>query len=241
MAISFVGSASNAVISGGDVTVTLPGGMAANDLILVGYGIADNDSVDEDMAIVSPSGYTEVADLFANDLVDTNLGVFYKYHNGTDTDVVADGLGGADAAVSAVLMVFRGVALSGAGGPFDTAATTATGIDTGVPNPPSINTTGASGIWTVIVGASGSGHITDTPSLTAPANYTTNAVQIAIKDTSDIAVGMGYRTNPSDPEDPGSFTLGGVPDDLGYSWCAVTMALKESVGGGPIIVVTAVS
>lgn len=220
MAISFVGSAENSAINGGNVILTLPA-MNQNDLVIVAYAIGDNDSIDFNMAMVT-AGYTEIADLFADDVQDTNLGVFYKFMGATpDTTAEVDGQGGADAAVAAVALVFRGV---DTGTPFDVASTTATAINTMHPNPPSIDWATA-GTWTVIAGASG--HILGgAGTYTFPTGYTTNAIDRGSDDTSDCTVGMGYRTNPADPEDPGVMTHSGA-DSVDASWCAVTMALRE--------------
>jgi hypothetical protein len=221
MAISYVASTSAAAANGSDATLTLSGlGLQQNDLVIVAYGIGDNDNVDFNMAMVS-AGWTEIADLFANDTQDANLGVYWKIMPATpDTSAVVDGQGGTDAAVSAVMMAFRGVDPTN---PFDVASTTATGIDSGNADPPSIDHNNPSGVWTVIAAATGhTGGATAT--YTFPTGYTTNAVQRSADDTSDVTVGLGYRTNPSDPEDPAAFTHSQVSTN--NAWCAVTMALR---------------
>jgi hypothetical protein len=223
VAISFIGSVEGGATEGGDVTLDLTtiSGLAQNDLVIVAYGIGDADNVDENMAMVT-AGYTEVADLFSDDVNDTNLGVFYKFMGASpDTSAVVDGLGGIDAAVVAIAMVFRGV---NTGTPMDVAATTSTVIDTMHPNPPSIDWSTA-GTWIVIAGASA--HQATGTSYTFPTGYTTNAADLLSVDTTKITVGMGYRTNPADPEDPGVMTLAGS-DNTAYSAAAVTMALKEA-------------
>jgi hypothetical protein len=133
--------------------------------------------------------------------------------------------------VAAVCMAFRGVKLVADGGPFDVAATTATGIDTFTPNPPSISGFDEATSWVVAVGAAG--HVVGAGStLTAPTGYTTNAIDSFQEDTSNTTVAMGYKSSPSDPEDPGTFTHNGT-DNAGYSWAAVTMALRVSASGAP--------
>jgi hypothetical protein len=222
VAISFVGSAEGSAISGGDVTLTLPA-MQQGDLVIVAYSIGDNDNLDFNMAMLT-ADYTEVADLFSNAVLDANLGVFWKVMGATpDTTAQVDGQGGADASVAAVAMVFRGVDTTT---PMDVAATTDSGIDTMHANPPSINHNNPSGVWTVIAGASAhTGGSAQT--YTFPTGYTTNAVDDSEDDTTDTSVGLGYRTNPSDPEDPGVMTLSGT-DGAGLAWCAVTMALRPA-------------
>lgn len=220
MAISFVGSAENSAINGADVTLTLPA-MLQDDLVIVAYGVGDNDNVDFNMAMVT-AGYTEVADLFSDDTQDANLGVYWKVMGATpDTSAVVDGLGGADAAVAATCMVFRGVDTAT---PFDVVTTTATGINTMHPNPPAIDHLNPAGLWTVIAGASGH-TLGGAGTYTFPTGYTTNALDIGSDDTSDITVGLGYRTNPADPEDPGVMTHSGA-DSANFAWAACTMALR---------------
>lgn len=227
MPISFVGSAENSAINGADVTLTLPGGVLTDDLVIVAYGIGDNDAVDQNVAMVT-AGYTEEADLFVSSggaQQDINMGVYRKFMGATpDTTAVVDGLGGTDAAVAAVCMVFRGVDLLT---PFDVAIVTATGIDTFSPNPPSINHNNPVGLWTVIAGASAHA-VGGAGTFTFPTGYTTDALDRGSDDTSDVTVGMGYRTNPADPEDPGIMTHSGT-DSANYCWAAVTIALRPAI------------
>jgi hypothetical protein len=199
--------------------------MQANDLIIVAFAVGDDDFTQPTLAITT-ADYTEVtSSTLSSDGGtggDGNLAVFYKYHNGSDTTVVTTAAGtGTDSSTAVSVMVFRGVALTGDGGPFDVAATTDTGTSGGDPNPPSINTTGTAGIWTVIAGAVGNAAAL---TLTGPANYTTNFRNDVGNDSFDTSVGLGYRTGPSDPEDPAVMTDSGA----GVAWCAVTMALKEA-------------
>ena len=229
MAISFVGSAENSAIDGSDVTLTLPA-MQQDDLVIVAYAVGDNDNINHNLSMVT-AGYSELADLFADDTRDCNLGVFYKFMGATpDTTAVVDGIGGTDAAVSAVCIVFRGVDLTT---PFDVTSTTATGINTMHPNPPSINHLNPTGLWTAIAGASATNLAAGT--YTFPTNYTTNAVDIssAVDSSNNNAasVGMGYRTSPADPEDPGVITRSGT-DNVAFAWCACTMALRPAAAGG---------
>lgn len=226
MAISFVGSAEASAIDGANVTITLPAGMAAGDLVIVAYAIGDNDGVDHNMAMVT-GGYTEVADLFANDAQDTHLGVFWKIMAAIpDTTATVDGLGGTDAAVAAVCMVFRGVDNTT---PMDVTPTTATGLNTMHPNPPLIDYVTTS-VWTVICVASG--HTRGgTGTYTFPTGYTTNPIDCGSDDTNDVTVGMGYRTNPADPEDPGGLVHSGT-DSTNFCWCAATLALRPASATG---------
>lgn len=223
MAISFVGSAEGSAANGADVTLALPGGTTTDDLVVVAYTIGDNDGVNFDMAMVT-TGYTEVADLFANDTQDISLGVYWKVMGGTpDTTAAVDGLGGTDAAVAAVCMVFRGVDTTT---PMDVTPTTATGINTMHPDPPSVDHSNPAGVWTVIAGASGH-TLLGAGTYTFPTGYITDAIDRGQDDTSDCTVGMGYRTSPADPENPGAMTHSGT-DSVAFAWCAATLALRPA-------------
>jgi hypothetical protein len=224
MAISYVGETSGAAINGANVTLDLSTlGLQQGDLVVVAYGIGDNDSLDFNMATVS-AGWNEVADLHADDTQDVDLGVYWKLMGSTpDASVEVDGQGGTDAGVAAVAIAFRGIDQAT---PMDVTPTTATGIDTMHPDPPSINHNNPAGVWIVIAGAAG--HALNAGSFTFPTGYTTNALSQLGNDTSDVTVGVGYRSSGvSDPEDPGAMTHSGT-DSTGYCWAAATLALRPA-------------
>ena len=129
-AVSFVGSAENSSVGNTDTTVDLTTitGLAQDDLVIVTGGIGDDDNVNHDV-IVNTTGYTEVADLFADDTDDANVAVWYKFMGATpDTSVVVEGsTGGTDSSIAVVVMVFRGVNTTT---PMDVTPTTVTGINT---------------------------------------------------------------------------------------------------------------
>ena len=211
--------------------------METGDLMIVAYGIGDNDDVDQDLAMVGGS-WTEVADLFGNDTDEINLGVFYEFWDGADTTATCDALAaGTDAAVVGIMMVFRGVATVANGGPFTVAATTAAPADPGTfnPNPPA--STNAAEDWIVIAGGSGDAAANtglQANPYTMPTGYTTNPEGAAFGDTIDVTVGMAYRASGSSlNENPGVMTRSGT-DNTAYSWAAVTMALKVAVASGAI-------
>jgi hypothetical protein len=228
VAISFVGSAVGSVSPNGTFSITLPVGSQAGDLAIVAFAVGDTSGANNDLAV---NGFTEVSDLSTTaDTNDTEMFVGYRYLIAGDTQVPISGnftaLGGTNASNAAVVMVFRGVASAADGGPFSTAATTATGQDTSNADPPSIAT--AAGDAVVIAGASGCSGGTG-PSFTAPANYTTNAVSRGHDDTIDVVVGMAYRlSGAANPENPGAFTAANIGTAANNSWCATTMALKEA-------------
>lgn len=237
MAITYVGGNSlgqAGVTATTDITISLTaltGGSdsaaAAGDLVIVALGVGDTDAVDGAMTETSGT-YTEVADLYSGSATasEANLGVFYKFLTGADASVSVRSNLGNDAGISVAVMVFRGVKTVASGGPFDVTSTTATGTGTGAIDPPSIDTTGTAGIWTVIAGTRAIG--TGTNTLTGPTGYTTDFVSAPFgDDTVDAITGMGYNSAPSDPENPGTIVWAGT-EAAGDGWCAVTMALAPA-------------
>lgn len=227
MAISFVGSAEATAANGANATIDLTTitGLAENDLVIVAY--ATSSAADEDMAMVT-SGYTEIADLYANSTHDANLGVFYKFMGATpDTSAEVTGNGLNQSPTAAICMAFRGVDTTT---PFDVTSTTATTTDTGHPDPPSIDHNNPSGVWTAIAAATAhSGGASET--YTFPTGYTTDADDVWADDTRDVTLGIAYNSSPSDPEDPGALTHS-LTDSTAYSTASVTMALRPAAEGG---------
>jgi hypothetical protein len=224
--ISYVGQAVASSSPTADAIITLPGGMAANDFIVIAASVAD--TANNALAAPTEGGYTNAvgSTLYADDVNDVNLDVFYKYHNGTDTTATFTDVGGSNASNTAVCMVFRNVAGTADGGPFSTTPTTATGISSSNADPPQIAT--AAGDAVVIIGATGhTGGATAT--YTNPTNYTTNPAVRAHNDTIDGLVGMGYRLSGySNPENPGAFTAATIGTAADNAWAAITLALKRA-------------
>jgi hypothetical protein len=231
MAISVVGSAGASGINAASVTVTLPGSMAVDDLIIAAYGVGDDDFTQPTLAITT-AGYTEIAtsgtlSADGGTAGDGNLAVFYKFHNGTDTNVVTTAAGtGTDSSTACRVMVFRGVATVAQGGPTETTAT-ASGTSGGDPNPPSVSGFDEATAAIVIVGAVGSS--TAVALSTPPTNYTGLSVQTG-DDSFDVGIGIAYRlSGAADPEDPGIM----VDSGAGAAWCAATLVLKAAPAATP--------
>jgi hypothetical protein len=215
MAITFQQTASNGAANAGPVTVTFTSTPAVNDLILAYYA----DGAVSDKAMPAISGYTLANELYANGTNDVNSALYWKYSAGSETTIVGPDMSGTVDGVSMAVMIFRGVALAGDGGPFTTAATTATGTTDGNANNASIAT--AAGDVVVLCAAAAAATI---GTFTAPANYTTNAqLGTAGTDTSSAKAAMAYRdTGLSNPEDAAAWAMSGTS----HSYTAVTLALK---------------
>ena len=235
MAISYVDQVVNSSSPTADATLTYPGTLAIDDLLILAVGVGDNDNVNIDMAVTTRiqvgTGWTLIpeSDIHVNGATsDTDLGVYYKYYAGADSSVVVNGAssGGSDSSHACVLKAFRGVKLEADGGPFDVTPVAASSTTGTAADPGSIDTTGTAGIWVVIAGAIA--HTAGSAvTMTMPTNYTSNPAFRSHNDTTDVTVGMGHRSDPGDPENPGTMTLSSTTGATG--WAALTMALSQSV------------
>lgn len=224
MAISLRGSASNASASANsNLTVTLPGGTAQNDVVYAAYGVNDQSNTDRNCATVT-AGYTELADLFSNDTNDSNLGVYRKVQGSTpDSTVVFSGVGLATWGIWGAVEVLTGVDTTT---PEDATTTTATGINGAVPDPPSITTVTA-GAWVIAIGACT--HQSPTSGCTAPTNYTNLEDDWSNSGWGRIMMATRNIT-AAGAEDPGVFTLGGgVASGANDSWCAASVAVRPGI------------
>lgn len=221
--ISYVGGQANGragSTSTTAVTFAFTGGSAsvpaAGDLVVI--ALSTGSTVDRDLAI---SGYTEITgtDIYADDTIDTNLAVFYKFMGGTpDTTVTIPSTGSIADAQRWDIRCFRNVDAST---PIDVSAVTATGINSRLANPGSITPTTTGAVVYVVGAAAGGtgGTFTNSNSLTAW--LAGNSV-----DTQDAMMGAGYYTGwTSGAYDPAAFTGGGT-DTTSDSWAAVCVALR---------------
>ncbi len=214
MGISLVGTASSSAVNGGDVTVTLPVGTTQGDVVYAAYVQI---GADLDMSMVT-SGYTELADLFSDDDLDTNLGVFRKVMGlPADTEAVFNGDGTAGSHVAGAVIVLRGVDAT----PEDAVTTTATGTNSPNANSPSI-TTVTNGAWVITIGGSEGFSLTAPGS--PPTNYS-NAVTLAAGSKSLIMMAT-REIAVAGAEDPGNWNPTG--DTASDSWAAVTIAVRPS-------------
>lgn len=222
MAISLVGSASAKVEGTGNVTVTFPGGVLQDDLVIVNQTNAR--TTDQAMSLVS-TGYTNRADLYSNDNNDVNMGVWTKFMGAIpDTNVVVTGSGSGTNFSAAQVQIWRGVDTTT---PMDATPTTATGTNTDVPDPPSITTVTANA---QVIALGGTTVGTTAPTITAPSGYTNLTSQTADVSGSGFWTGvmMASKTVASPgAENPGTF--GGMSGLTTEAWAAVTLALRPAV------------
>ena len=228
MAITFVGSSSATQSSAAaNYDITLPATLQ-NDLVIVAYGLSN--PADADL-LVNTAGYTELADLYSNDIQDTNLAVAYKFMDAVpDTVCNVSGTSSVNRAAVGIAYVFRGVSLSS---PIDVAIQTATGIDNYVPDPPSI-TPITSGAFLVAIGA-GSG-ITADATGSAPAGYTNLIANSIAGGVDALFIAVASKLWAGGADNPSTFTGYdmNIATPTASSWAAATLALRPSsvaVGG----------
>lgn len=203
--------------SGGTITAQIPNGTEAGDFILVVHSARSTSDLNMSLSDLS---YTTVADLYANDTYDANLGVHWKISNGTETTLDLPGGTGFIAAACAV-QVWRGVDTTS---PLDVTPSTATGIDTWKAVNPGITTVTPGSL--VVVTAS---MITlqFSNALFPPAGYDNELVASPVSGFSVARAAVASKYSPS----AGALLAGAwsSPNDgAQYSWCACTLALRPA-------------
>lgn len=244
--IQYVGGNTQTVPNSTTATVSLTsltGGIAssaaAGDLVIVYYGVGYASGAI--VGTVSTAGYTQVALLTATDTASAQLSVAYKRMGSTPDTTVglnAPNNSGANATGAVVVHVWRGV---DSVLPFSTAATTDTGTNSVLCNPPSITpvTDGA-----VIVSGGAGGHNVNTGiAYTYSSSDLSNFVTVGSAfggSTRQATVGVGSKAWTSGAFDPAAFTFSGT-DSANYCWCAVTMALlpAQTNQSGPFAIAQA--
>lgn len=220
--VGFAGTTSGATISLTDLAGGIASSPAEGDIVIVAFGVGTQGrSPTLTITDASDVAYTEVGTTL-RELADDNdaqLAVFYKVMGSTpDTALKRSGTGNTADGGSVSIHVYRGVDQST---PFDVTSTTATGINSSLPDPPAITPSTAGAV--VVVAAAGTA-----PTLTV--NWTTSGlsgvVQSVGEDTSDGRSMLGYATWISGPVDIAKFTGGGTTTDR--SWAARTMALRPA-------------
>lgn len=218
MAITLRGTVSGGS-NGADLTLNLPVGTAAGDLVIAAYCMSTSTDSDIDMQMVT-NGYTEVADLFANDSREANFGVFWKLMGGSPdaTAVFKTSPGLQD--LGGFLIVLSGVDQAN---PIDVASTTATGINSNIPDPPSI-TPVTNGAWVIALGGNSNGGSTPT----APSGYSNMVFGDSIGNDC-CAMAATKLLSTAAAENPGVF--GSITTDTTQAWCAVAVAVRPEAPG----------
>lgn len=219
MGLEFVGGTAAYYLSDGTTNVSLTsltGGLAsqpaAGDIVVVFYSFYATSNVD-----LSISGYTELADLYADDSNKSNVGVYWKIMGGTPDTVLTMPAATTNHAAVAV-HVWRGVDQTT---PIDVTTTTATGLDTCIPNPPAITPTTPG----AVILAGGGTYVS------APKSYTTNGMDNFFETTDTagttstvfIASYSDWVSGSFNPDPPGI-----TSDANGSGWCAASVVLRPA-------------
>lgn len=218
--LSYVGNIVSSVAHAQNVTFTITGltggsdsAPAIGDIVIVAIAFR-KDSGDNAISCTT-AGYTEIADLFANDTYDTNLAVYYKVLTTTETSVSFNsGSTTSNSYIQMCCQVWRGIDIVS---PLDVSAVPAVIINTGTPNAPSISTVSANSII-LAIGASVGASLTN---LTVPSGMS----NFLFSGGASVQLGIAsYLQVNSGAYDPPAFGGGGT--SALSSSCAVTVALR---------------
>jgi VCBS repeat-containing protein len=205
--------------------VPMPTGAQPGDLVIVMSGSIA--TVDYNIGVVAPSGYTELADLYANDSYDTNMTASYKILGAVpETEVIVNGSIGHDIWGSgAIAMLWRGVDQTS---PMDVTHTAGGGGNSSNANPPAI-TPLTPGSVVVAMGAwySPSPNATTTGFPTGYENTVTVSHIPPLAGAQPFSIAACSKVWSGDgPEDPANFT--DASSNTMSSWCAITVALRPA-------------
>lgn len=217
MAITFFNSATGTNLAGSDLTITLPGSMEENDLVIVASCGFRGDA---SSAVISTAGYTTVF----NSNMDSNARISVKYKlmgASPDASVTIGDTTDSTMGLAGVALVFRGVDPVT---PLDVASVT---NNAGLSLDPEAITPSSNDCCIVaVVCESKDGTVTNPGTIT---NYTT--VFVNANDTgNDALVATAYRIltgGASSSENPGAWS-NSISTEVGQ----VTMALRPFVAAG---------
>ena len=208
------------------ITFNLTGGAnttpLANDLVVVAVSVGANSNLNQSLAV---TGYTTVAELYAPDTQSTDFFVGYKFMGSVpDTNFTRPQTGNTQHAGAYAVHVWRNVDLTT---PLDVTSTAVQGLNTAIPDPPSITPT-TTNTQIIVIGASA--HRAGTPTFTA--SYLSGFRTIGSDDTVDTSIGVGNVAWTSGAYNPAAWTFSGT-DSVNYSYLAVSMALRPRLVNVP--------
>jgi hypothetical protein len=235
MTIKFVGGRSvlGSDTSGTTVNIPLNSGLTGGiesfvrtgDMVIVVHSVSSTSDVTLTIRDPSSVAYTLIgSELYSNDTYDTNLRVAYKFMGATPDASVSfsDNLGGTNGRI-ATAYVLRGVNSTT---PLDVAAVTATNIDTGNVDPPSI-TPVTSGAAIVVFGAAA--HNLGGVFFSFPSGSLYSWIANSNNTSNDSSHGVAQYTWTSGAFNPAAWTLAGTTTT--DSWASITVALRPATRG----------
>lgn len=216
MALSLRGVAESTAAA--DPTITHPGGIAQNDVVI--FAVHTDETSNQDLSMIT-TGYTELADVYANDNFDTNLGVFRKIMGATPDSSAQAETGSATGL--AVEHVWTGADTTT---PEDATTTTVTKTNGSRADPPAITTVTADAVVIAICSSA----YQQTGTLSEPTGYS-NLVDVGESVTGHVMMASKAKASPG-AEDPGIFNgfNNGVSDSAA-SGAAATVALRPGTSG----------
>jgi hypothetical protein len=208
------GALAGSALNGGDVTLTFPGGVAQNDVVIVFGGHARAAGVTGNVAALTTTGYTELAD-FSTANGGVAFKAWYKVMGATpDANVVSDGTGDASDGEAFACYILRGV---DTGTVLDATPTVTSGSSTN-PDAPAI-VTQTNGAWVIPMAGSNAADA----SVTAPSGYS-NGVSDDGDDTRNFTVGGATLEKAvAGSENPPSWTNWG-----NSFWRAASVAIRPA-------------
>jgi hypothetical protein len=215
-----------------DLTGGLAAAPAANDVVIVAYSHANATTAARSLAQCTPSGYSNLhpSVLLQNDSNAVSFAVSAKKMGGSpDTTVDIPAASATTSNVHCTIEVWRDVDFANITA---TAATTANGANTGLPNPPSISTPSAPA-GCVVLGCFGAAVVNATTTAIANSGATpyNAAFLTGSRNTgsgSRAHSGMGARTGLNASTAFDAALSGGATANTG-SWAAVSVMLRPNV------------
>ena len=208
---------------------TLTGGLdtqpSEGDLIVIGYALGDVSNAAMAIKDADGTNYPLIgSELFADDTRDLNIRVAAKFAGATPdtTFQVNDGFGGDSGACNIFVQVWRGADPTT---PLDAAVVTASGVNTGRPNPGSITpvTTGA----TILCFAAGTAPTGSTPAALTSSGWTYfEATPRSGTAYASISGAYGHFDWTSGAFNPAEF--GGGSASTSDAWAAISVALRPA-------------
>jgi hypothetical protein len=180
------------------------------DLVVIAVAMAAGNVLSQ-----AVTGYTEIASLYVDDNIDTNLWVGYKVMGSTpDTTVTIPSSGSLDRAQTVAIHVWRNVEFAD--------STTLTRVNTAIPDPPSITVSEDRSV-VLVVGAAAHQDGTDTFST----SYASNFITVGFNAVGDSTIGMGsvFRTFGG-VYNPPAFSFSGSDSTIN-SCAAVSIYLRQ--------------
>lgn len=223
-------SPSNYLFSGLRDENNLVPSLQENDFVLVNFGVAS----DQDRNFTAPNGYIEIEDIYINapgaGQIDTNQCIWYKKMGAVpDTQItnIPAKINSADAGTF-IVHVFRGVDTVT---PIDVADVLASGLDTCIPNPGEITPASADGALVVVCCVGSTFGVP--PNYTNPGDLSSGTNHFraqTINDSRDLVMGTGFQGSlPNGNDGPFNPSVwGGGSTGVGFSWSAVTLALRPA-------------